>query len=97
MEHLKNKKIPVWIRHVVIPNINDSQDELFRLGKFIARIDTLKALDVLPYHDMAKVKYENLGIKYPLPDIPPMSKEGAIRAKDIIMSGLKSGLKKQKN
>ncbi len=96
-EHLKNKKIPVWIRHVVIPNINDSQDELFRLGEFIARIDTLKALDVLPYHDMAKIKYENLGIKYPLPDIPPMSKEGAIRAKDIIMSGLKSGLKKQKN
>lgn len=96
-EHLRDLKIPVWIRHVVVPNITDSDDELFRLGEFISRLDNLKALDVLPYHDMAKAKYVNLGIDYPLPDTPPMSKEGAVRARDIIMSGLKSGLKKQKN
>ena len=96
-EHLRDLKIPVWIRHVVVPNITDSDDELFRLGEFISRLDNLKALDVLPYHDMAKAKYANLGIDYPLPDTPPMSKEGAVRARDIIMSGLKSGLKKQKN
>lgn len=96
-EHLRDLNIPVWIRHVVVPAINDSQDELFRLGEFISRLNNLKALDVLPYHDMAKSKYENLGMEYPLPDTPPMSKEGAVRARDIIMSGLKSGLKKHKN
>lgn len=96
-EHLSDLKIPVWIRHVVVPGITDSYDDLFRLGEYISRLDTLKALDVLPYHDMAKAKYKNLGIDYPLSDTPPMSKEGAIKAKDTIMSGIKSGLKKQKN
>ncbi|MCM1132924.1 MAG: pyruvate formate-lyase-activating protein [Ruminococcus flavefaciens] len=96
-EHLRDLNIPVWIRHVVVPGITDSEDDLFRLGEFLSNLDNLKALDVLPYHDMAKAKYKNLGIEYPLPDIPPMSKEGAVKARDIIMSGLKSGLKKQKN
>lgn len=96
-EHLKELNIPVWIRHVVVPGITDSYDDLFRLGEFLSGLDNLKALDVLPYHDMAKAKYANLGMEYPLPDTPPMSKEGAIKARDIIMSGIKSGLKKQKN
>lgn len=96
-EHLKELNIPLWIRHVVVPDITDSEEDLFRLGEFISRLNNLKALDVLPYHDMARIKYAELGMEYPLPDTPPMSKEGAIRAKDIIMSGIKSGLKKQIN
>lgn len=92
--HLKDLNIPVWIRHVVVPNITDSHDDLFMLGEFISRLKNLKALDVLPYHDMAKAKYENLGIEYPLEDTPPLSKEDAVKARDIIMEGIKSGLKK---
>lgn len=93
-EHLKELNIPLWIRHVVVPDITDSEGDLFRLGEFISRLKNLKALDVLPYHDMARIKYAELGLPYPLPDTPPMTKEGAIRAKDIIMSGIKSGLEK---
>ena len=92
-EHLRDINIPVWIRRVVVPNLTDDEQELFRLGEFLARLTNLKALDVLPYHDMAKEKYKKLGIEYPLPYTPPMSKEDAIKARDIIMSGLKSGLK----
>ncbi len=91
--HLKDLNIPVWIRHVVVPQITDSPDYLFKLGEFISQLKNLKALDVLPYHDMAKAKYENLGIEYPLGDIPPLSKEDAVKARDIIMLGIKSGLK----
>lgn len=92
-EHLRDINIPVWIRRVVVPNLTDDEQELFRLGEFLSTLTNLKALDVLPYHDMAKEKYKKLGIEYPLPYTPPMSKEDAIKARDIIMSGLKSGLK----
>ncbi|MBR5166225.1 MAG: pyruvate formate lyase-activating protein [Ruminococcus sp.] len=95
-EHLRDLDIPVWIRHVVVPGITDSHDELFRLGEFLSTLKNLKALDVLPYHDMAKPKYERLGIAYPLPDTPPLSKEGAIAAREVIISGIKSGLRKRK-
>ena len=94
--HIAELGIPLWIRHVVVPGITDSEDELFRLGEFISGLKTLKALDVLPYHDMAKVKYKELGIPYPLPDTPPLTKEQAHAARDIIMNGIRSGLKKRK-
>ncbi|MBQ8967509.1 pyruvate formate-lyase-activating protein [Ruminococcus sp.] len=84
---------PVWIRHVVVPGLTDNEEELFRLGRFIAHIKTLKALDVLPYHTMGKSKYEKLGLDYPLGNTPPMSAAGAHKARDIIMSGLKAEIK----
>ncbi len=92
-EHLRDLKIPLWIRRVIVPNLTDDENELFRLGEFISTLSNLKALDVLPYHDMARKKYEELGMKYPLPHTPPLSKEDAVKARDIIMSGIKSGLK----
>ena len=93
-EHLRELSIPVWIRHVVVPGITDDEGELFRLGEFLATLSNIKALDVLPYHDMAKPKYEELGIPYPLGDTPPLTKEQAIAARETILRGIKSGLKK---
>lgn len=95
-EHIRDMGIPVWIRHVVVPGITDKYEELFALGEFLSTLSNIKALDVLPYHDMAKPKYAELGLEYPLGDIPPLTKEEAIRARDIIMDGIKSGLRKQK-
>lgn len=95
-EHLRDLNIPLWIRRVVVPQLTDSEDELFRLGIFLSTLTNLKALDVLPYHDMGKKKYEELGIKYPLPHTAPLLKSDAIKARDIIMSGIKCGLKGDK-
>ena len=92
-KHISQLGIDIWIRHVVVPDITDNEDELFALGRFISHLKTLKAIDVLPYHDMAKQKYQNLGIEYPLPDTPTLPKERAIWAKNIILNGIKAELK----
>ena len=94
--HLSELGKEIWIRHVVVPGITDSRDELLHLGEFISGLKTLKALDVLPYHDMGKEKYRALGIEYPLEGTPPLSKSEALKAREIIMEGLKNGLKIQK-
>ena len=96
-EHLRDLNIPVWIRHVVVPGITDDDDELFRLGEYLSTLTNLKALDVLPYHDMAKSKYAELGLEYPLGDTPPLPKERAVHAREIIMKGIKAGLKGEHN
>lgn len=87
--YLNQQQIPVWIRHVVVPQITDQVPDLYRLGRFIGELNNVKALDVLPYHDMGKVKYESLGLDYPLKDVLPMSKEGAMTAKKVILSGIR--------
>lgn len=83
-ELLKQKHIPLWIRHVVVPGITDRESELTALGNYIRTLPNFEHLEVLPYHTMAKAKYENLGMKYPLGDTPELSKEEAKRAREII-------------
>ena len=87
--YLERKGIPVWIRHVVVPGITDRQEHLYRLGQYLATLKNVKALDVLPYHDMGKVKYHSLGIPYALEDVPPLSGEDARRARAVILQGFR--------
>ncbi len=87
--YLSEKNIPIWVRHVVVPTITDDEKHLKELGKFLANIKSLKALDVLPYHNMAISKYENLNIDYPLKNISPLTKEEAMKARQIIINSYK--------
>jgi pyruvate formate lyase activating enzyme len=63
---------------------------LVELGKFLKTLKTIKALDVLPYHNMAIPKYESLNIDYPLKETKPLTKEEAIQARNWILSGMKA-------
>ena len=92
--YLSSHNKSMWIRHVVVPTINDDEESLRGLGQFMRTLKNITALDVLPYHDMAIPKYENLGIDYPLKGIPQLSKEDAIKARNTI---LKAYLNKQIN
>lgn len=89
-KYLSDMRKPMWVRHVVVPNLNDKEEYLKRLGEFLATLKNVQALDVLPYHNMAIPKYENLGIEYPLKSTPPMTKEDAIKARDTIIEAIKS-------
>jgi len=94
---LEEKNIDVWIRHVVVPNYTYNEKYLHRLGLYLGTLKNIKALDVLPYHTMGEVKYQNLGIDYPLKGIPPLEKEDAIKARDIIIAGMKEARSAEKH
>ena len=87
--YLSEKAIPTWVRHVVVPGITFNEEYLNKLGEFIAELKNVKALDVLPYHDMAEPKYKNLGIDYPLKGVLPLSKDDAVLARNIIIQSIK--------
>ncbi len=87
--YLSDKKIPTWIRHVVVPEITYNEKYLKELGEFLSALKNIKALDILPYHDMAIPKYENLGLEYKLKNTPPLTKEQALNARSIILKAMK--------
>ena len=89
-KYLSENNVPVWIRHVVVPEITFDEKYLKELGKFLKTLKNIEALDVLPYHDMGVNKYKTLGLDYPLKNIKPLSKEDTIRARDIILKGLQN-------
>ncbi len=86
----------LWIRHVVIPTLTLNQNKLFLLGEFLSELHYIKAIDIIPYHTMAKEKYKNLGQVFPLEGIRPATQEEAKNALAIILEGIKSGLRKAK-
>lgn len=88
-KYLESKEVPLWIRHVVVPGLTDDDKYLFDLGYFIGDLSNLKALDVLPYHNMALPKYENLGIEYKLKDVPALDKSIAVEKKKIVLDGIR--------
>lgn len=86
---LSDNNINMWIRHVIVPSITDNEEYLKELGRFISTLKSVKALDILPYHDMAKEKYKKLNIDYPLKSIAPATKEEALKARNIILKEIK--------
>ena len=82
--HLDSIGKPVWIRHVVVPGITFDRNELTELGKFLKTLHNIEKLEVLPYHSMGKVKYDQLGIDYSLKDTPQLTKAQAKEAEEII-------------
>lgn len=78
---------PVWIRHVLVPGLSDFDEDLDRLGGFIRTLGNVQRVEVLPYHTLGKFKWENLGIKYTLPDTFPPSAERVDNAQKKLGAG----------
>lgn len=89
-KYLSDKGIPIWLRHVVVPEITFKEEYLKELGSFMKELKNIKALDVLPYHNMALPKYQNLGLEYPLANTEPLTKAQALQARNWILEGFKN-------
>jgi pyruvate formate lyase activating enzyme len=77
----------MWVRHVLVPGINDDHEDLYRLGQFIGTLKTVEKLEILPYHKMGVYKWEQLGRVYPLEGVPTPDDKEVERAYAIIHEG----------
>ena len=95
-KYLEEKRVPLWVRHIIVEGYTDGREDLTELGRFIGSLSNLKALDVLPYHTMGVSKYKTLGIPYPLEGVPALTVSDAVKAKEHIMEGIRQvKIKKQ--
>lgn len=83
--YLDRKKVPVWIRQVLVPGITDNKAQLTALGTFLATLSNVKAIEVLPYHTMGVAKYREMNIDYPLEGVLPATKDQVEIARRIII------------
>lgn len=81
---------PVWIRHVVVPGITYEPEELKKLGKFLKTLSNMEKLEVLPYHALGKVKYDNLEMEYVLKSTPQLTKQEAKEAECMIRAAMEA-------
>jgi pyruvate formate lyase activating enzyme len=76
-------KKPVWIRFVLVPGLTDHPDILGGIAEFAAGLGNVQRVEVLPFHQLGKFKWERLGLDYTLRDVQPPSPEVAERACEV--------------
>ncbi|MDZ4201864.1 MAG: pyruvate formate-lyase-activating protein [Gallionella sp.] len=69
----KGKKM--WIRYVLVPGYTDDYDDVEKLADFVATLDGIERVEVLPFHKMGEHKWDELGYPYRLKAVSPPSPE----------------------
>lgn len=82
--YLSDNNIPIWIRQVIVPGITDNEEDLILLRNFLKSLKTVEKVELLPYHNMGKTKWENLGLNYSLENVRQATNEDIERVKEIL-------------
>lgn len=72
---LAKRKHPIWIRFVIVPGWTDNMEEVGRMADFAAELGNVERVDVLPFHQMGRFKWEKLRMDYQMRDAAPPSAE----------------------
>ena len=83
-ERLNLSSTKVWIRQVIIPGINDNEEYILKLKKYIKDINNIEKVELLPYHTLGVQKYKKLKIKYKLEGTPSMSREECQKLENLL-------------
>lgn len=83
-KYLSKINKPIWIRQVLIPDITDNKDDLLELKNFLSSLNTVEKIELLPYHDLGKFKWKDLGLNYELDNIRVANSNDIDKAKQIL-------------
>lgn len=75
LNECEQRKVPVIIRQVIVPTINDIKENILELKELLKKYKTIKKIELLPYHTMAKEKYKKMNIEYKLNHLDALSNE----------------------
>lgn len=81
MESIKKTDTRIWIRHVMMPFVTDTLEDMEKLVDFVKPLKkNIDKIEILPYHKMGVGKYKELGKKYRIKNMEAMDKK---KAKDF--------------
>lgn len=83
-KYLSDNNLPMWIRQVIVPGYTDDTNDLKELKTFIDSLQSVKKVEILPYHKLGEYKWETLGEDYPLKNVEPPTDEQLKKVKEIL-------------
>ncbi len=82
-KYCENAGIPLWLRYVLVPGYTDQEEYIHEWGKTFQDYETIKRVEILPYHTLGIYKYEKMGIPYRLEGIQPPTEKSIKSTKRI--------------
>lgn len=84
LEYLNYSDIPVTLRQVIIPTINDNEENIILLKEIINTHKCIDKVELLPFKKICQTKYDDMGIEFPLSHIPTPTKEKMAYLEEIL-------------
>lgn len=88
LSYLNEKNITVTLRQVIIPTVNDSEENIIKLKEIIKRYPVIDKTELLPFRKICKTKYENMGIEFPFDILPECNKDTIERLYELLETAL---------
>ena len=82
-ERLAERLHPMWLRYVLVPGLTDLEDEMIQVARFAAALGVVERVEILPFHQMGRYKWERLRLDYKLNEAQPPSREVMAKAASI--------------
>ncbi|RBW46522.1 pyruvate formate lyase 1-activating protein [Psychromonas sp. B3M02] len=84
-QYLADHNQAVYLRYVVVPGITDSLEDAHALGKFIQPMKNIEKIEMLPYHELGRHKWIEMGEIYPLEGVQPPTKEVMTAVQQVLL------------
>ncbi len=88
LDYAQNTGKDLWIRQVIIPSLNDDEENIIRLAKLVKSHPCVKKTELLPFKKLCDLKYKNLGIPFRFADIPQPSSQKMIELETLLEKSL---------
>ena len=72
---LAQRRKTIWLRYVLVPGLTDDENDIDKIAAFSAGLGNVERVDVLPFHQMGRYKWEKLKLNYTLNDVLPPSRD----------------------
>lgn len=82
-EYRESTGKPMWLRYVLVPGWSDQEEYLHEWGQHFTSYKTIEKVEIIPFHQLGKHKWELLGLEYQLADTVPHTKEEVNKAAEI--------------
>lgn len=84
LAYLEEKQIPVTLRQVIIPSLNDSEENILELKRIAEKYSCVDKTELLPFRKICQVKYDRMKIEFPFAHIPEPDKETMSKLNKIL-------------
>lgn len=84
LDYITEQNKDFWVRQVIVPEINDTAGDIEALCRLLTGRDSLRRIELLPYHTLGVEKWHKLGLEYKLENVAPVENEKLKSLKAII-------------
>ncbi len=75
LEYLNEQKIPTTLRQVIIPTLNDNEENIEKLNAIVERYTCIDKVELLPFKKICQTKYDSMNIEFPFANMDTPTKE----------------------